>query len=929
MDTIRESDPGANHPGKVGATVDRFVLVEKLGAGGMGEVFLARDPQLNRQVALKLLKRSPTDDDQAMGRLLREARAMAQVSHPNVVSVFDAGMHGEQPWVAMEWIRGHTLREWLRTPHPWPQTLALLCDIGRGLQAAHDAGLVHRDLKPENVLVGDNGRVAVTDFGLAHGAWADVRPELATPAALPIAARATHAGLLMGTPGYMAPEQSRRQPTDARTDQFAFAITAYEALYGVLPFTDDNAAAPKPPPPSKVPPRVWRALERGLQAEQNDRHPSVSALVGELHACLPKSRASAWGLLIATLCVLLAAGFTFFATRQQPCDAGPKLLAPTWNPQRKAAVEAALKSSAGAVGAAVAPQVLAQLDAWAQRWTQMEQQSCEATKAGSQSATLLDLRAACLRRRLGDLDALVSLLASEGAALAGKADTAVASLASVDGCADETTLGGRIPVPAASATAVEALDKGLSRVKAMEDLGQYRDALAPAKAQAAQAREAGYAPALAEALVELGRTQNLAGSPLDAEPTLEDAVNSAEVARDDRLRAAARLLRVQVLLGLKKLDDAERELRAAAAVVQRVDAPELKRDLKGVEADLATAQGRLDESVALAQQSLDAAEKLTPPDERKLVAALGTYAFSLVRAGKLADAEKQYARAIPIAERALGPKNPGLAKLLGEQVGVLGKLRRLDEARALHARANEIITASLGADSAMMGDDLSNWGTTLLVNRQLDEAKTFLEKGLELRRRTLPPNHPSIAMSINRLGVLAAEVGNYDECTARFKETIALREKALGPTHPQVLSDINDLGGAYALAGKHVEALATFDEALAREKRQVGTRLSDTAKAQIVMGRAEELLGLYRWADAREGLAQSHDAAMKTDGPDLKGRQLLLEAWVAWDGFGEKDATVAKVAEARPFVEEVGDPEMIRMLDGILTRMKAGKRNVK
>jgi len=908
MDTLREDEPAKNHPGLIGVKIDRFVIVEKLGAGGMGEVFLAKDPQLNRQVALKLLKRLPSDDDRAMGRLLGEARAMAQVSHPNVVSVFDAGMHGEQPWVAMEWIRGATLREWLSTPHPWLKKLEVMIEVGKGLQAAHDAGLVHRDLKPENVLIGENGRIAVTDFGLAHGAWAEeVRPELATP---------TPVAVVAGTPGYMAPEQSERRPTDARTDQFAFATTAYEALAGKLP------PVPFEVPPGKVPARTWRAIERALSPNQKDRFGTMGELLAEMEVKRPAGL-KMFAVAAAGVAAILAASATWVVTQPKPCDTGPKLIAGTWNPQRKQAVEASLNGSAQG-----SERVVAQLEAYVQRWLAMEQQSCEATRAGSQSAALLDLRMGCLRQRLSDLDAVVTLLASHGTELSARADQAVAGIAGVDACADLDNLGGRQPVPAAVKEKVEALNKSLSRIKAMEDLGQYRDAVEPAKAQVAAARAVGYAPALAEALVELGRTQNLSGNMKDAEPVFDEAVNTAEIGRDDRLRARARLLRAQQLIGFKKLDEASRELKAAAAVVQRVGAPALSRDLKVAEADLLTAQGQWAEALKAAKDALDIVEKLDPPDERQLVSALGTYAFALVKFQKLADAGKVYERAIGIAERVLGPKNPGLAKLLGQYMAVQGKLRKLDEARALHVRAQAIITESLGPEDIMMGDDLYNWGITLMINRDVDGAQKAIEASLAVRMKKLSPDHPNIASCTNILGVIAANRGQYAEAAKLFKQTLLIREKALGPTHGQVLNDLSDLAGAYSLAGQHVEALATFDESAARDL-QSGSKASPANKASIQMGRGEELIQLFRFDEAKAALAASRPAAMEQEAPDLPGRQLLLESWLAWDGFSDKAQSAALAKEARPYLEKINDPEMFKALDELQARTKKNKRNTK
>ncbi len=204
--------------------IGRYRLGERLGAGGMGIVFAAQDTSLDRGVALKLL-RPGYEMDAAAERLQREARAMARLSHPNVVTVFDVGTHEGAVFVAMEKVEGGTLRDWLRQPRPTADIIDVLDQAASGLGAAHAAGLVHRDFKPENVMVGTDGRVRVLDFGLAKPSDPSHTQDLLT-----------HSGTMLGTPRYMAPEQFRGEDADARSDQFALGVVFYEALYGVHPY---------------------------------------------------------------------------------------------------------------------------------------------------------------------------------------------------------------------------------------------------------------------------------------------------------------------------------------------------------------------------------------------------------------------------------------------------------------------------------------------------------------------------------------------------------------------------------------------------------------------------------------------------------------------------------------------------------------------
>jgi serine/threonine protein kinase len=330
--------------------VGRYEIDSRLGAGGMGVVYRAHDPDLDRPVAVKLLHSESSGDDKARARMLREARALAKLSHPNVITVYDVGTDAGQVFVAMELVAGRDLRRWLdeHRQAAWRQVLALFIAAGRGLEAAHEVALVHRDFKPENVLVGDDGRVRVLDFGLARvhrpvegptaedpstGSEAGTTGDVEAPARhalahLPTAALAgglTETGALIGTPLYMAPELYAGKPADVHSDQFAFCASLYEGLYRQLPFGSHNLAAHveavrsgrivEPPDDSTVPAAIWRIIARGLGPDPDARWRSVATLLGELERVaaepvpteLPEPRGGLRWLAIAGG-VMLAAG---------------------------------------------------------------------------------------------------------------------------------------------------------------------------------------------------------------------------------------------------------------------------------------------------------------------------------------------------------------------------------------------------------------------------------------------------------------------------------------------------------------------------------------------------------------------------------------------------------------------------------------------
>ncbi|PCC70100.1 Serine/threonine protein kinase [Nannocystis exedens] len=274
-----------------GTLIDRYVLLEHVGAGAMGVVYGAYDPELDRKIALKFLK-SHDRDYKARARLIREAQALARLAHPNVVTVYDVGTFGDEVFVAMEYVHGVTLRQWLTARRrDWRDIVAVFGAIGCGLAAAHDAGLVHRDLKPENIMIGVDDRVRVMDFGLARAAVGESREDLAAPPPdQPV--ELTRTGTLLGTPAYMAPEQWEGLEADARTDQFAFCVALWEALYGSRPFCGETPSAlllaitrgdiTPPRDGRRAPPWLRRLLERGLAVDPAARWPSMTVLLAEL-----------------------------------------------------------------------------------------------------------------------------------------------------------------------------------------------------------------------------------------------------------------------------------------------------------------------------------------------------------------------------------------------------------------------------------------------------------------------------------------------------------------------------------------------------------------------------------------------------------------------------------------------------------------------
>jgi hypothetical protein len=325
-----------------GTCVGRYVVRALVGRGAMGTVYAADDPDLDRTVAVKLLHAGALSDS-ARSRLrtalLREAQAMARLSHPEVITVYDVAALGDQLFIAMEFVDGETLRRWRAERHrSCPEILAVYERAGSGLAAAHEAGLVHRDFKPDNVLVGRDGRVRVTDFGLARSTdGMQVTATLAAPdrdgEPRKLTTTLTRSGALLGTPAYMAPEQLRGEPADARSDVFSFCVALYEALYGERPFAGKTVPELRDtlargevraaPVMTGVPSWVRSVLLRGLRTSPAERFSSMRELLDALRAAHATARrrkaliaATAGALGLFATAVIVGRGSPGFARNQ-------------------------------------------------------------------------------------------------------------------------------------------------------------------------------------------------------------------------------------------------------------------------------------------------------------------------------------------------------------------------------------------------------------------------------------------------------------------------------------------------------------------------------------------------------------------------------------------------------------------------------------
>jgi len=844
---------GALSPPRSGQSVGRFLVVKQLGSGAMGLVLAAYDPLLDRKVALKLLHQGLAGDSAGRQRLLREAQAMARLSHPNVVTVFEVGTVDATVFLAMEHIDGTTLADWMTAgPRPWRAVLAHFTAAGRGLAAAHAAGVVHRDFKPDNVLVATDGRVRVGDFGLASALPGNRLSATTAAVAPPLEASPTltQDGSLIGTPLYMSPEQHRGAPADARSDQFSFCVALYEAMYRETPFAGDSYAAyadevlagrVRPPPRGADVPAWLRAvLLRGIATEPDDRYPSMDGLLDALaRDPAQRRRRVAAGLGVAVLAGLAVYGLVGGrgAAASGPCaasdEASRRSLAGAWDDPVRAGVARAFATSrrAGARGDLV--RVERALDERTGAIVAMRRDACEATHArGEQSAELLDRRIQCLDRRVSELRAMTGLLARADDEVIARSVEAVLALAPVDQCADAAALLAAVPPPADPAlrARVDAARRKLAELDALIVAGKYRPALDLARAAEDETRSLGYAPVHAEAVGRLGELQLRLSDPRSALGTFERAVAASAEAHDDGMFAKAVTQLYQVTgYGNHKLAEAAALLPVARAAVARAGGgAELRALLDGAIGAVAQSAGHYQEAADAFARALESTEAALGPDDPRVGAALNNLGHATSSLGHYREALELYRRALAVREKALGPDHPQVANSLSSVSAMQSELADHQAALAGFERVLAIREAALGPDHLLVADALESVGTVLSDLGRYDDALARYRRALALREAALGPDHVDVAGSAGKLGALLHTMGRDAEAIPYQERALAIREVQLGPDHPEIAGTLNNLA-LTVRRRDHARARALLRRALAIREKTVGPDHPDTA----------------------------------------------------------------------------------------------------
>jgi tetratricopeptide (TPR) repeat protein/predicted Ser/Thr protein kinase len=822
----------------------RYLVIEEVGRGGMGIVLRAYDPTLAREVAVKVVRADKLSDE-ARRRLVREARAMAKLNHPNVVEVYDVETDtNDGIGVVMEYVHGPTLQAWLQNaPRSWADVLDVLLAAGRGLAAAHATGLVHRDFKPANVLVGADGRVRVTDFGLAREALPEPTGGLPATAHSPDADALTGGGTIVGTLQYMAPERLQGAPASAATDQFAYCVALWEAIFGQRPFAGNTMidlavemSAGRPRPPlggARVPAWLLDALHRGLSEDPALRWPSMESLLAALQRGRARKRMR-WvllGLAAASLAAVVAFAWRHAATERRitACIAEGEALASLWNDARAEAIAYAFAATPVAYANDTWDRARPRVDAYAARWDALHRRACERAIAGNANERRsAEASIACLRERVDELAALLDLLGDPDDSVVQHSATALASLPLLQTCADEAALALRPELPAdpAMQTRIRDLRAGLAQASAARATGRYEEARAQAEAILVAATDVGSRPLQAEARLSRAQAWDAQGRYEDASRDLMEAFFQASAAgRDEIALEAANALVFVLGASLARPDDGLRWNRRAEALVHRLGLTEglaeaMRANNVGV---VHLQQGQHAEAIAAHERALAIQERLVGSDHPFVAASLGNIGNALRAQGAYERCAETHARALAIWEQAVGPHHPQVAMALNN-LGNCEALRNHDaSALEYHRRALAIWEDSLGPDHPKVAAALNNLGVLLSVQGELDDALRCYRRALAIREKALGPEHPEVATSLHNIAYIDQKQHDHAQALMHLERALTIQSAALGPDHPDVGTTLSSIGGVYEETGELRRAAAAYEKALAiRERAAAG-----------------------------------------------------------------------------------------------------------
>jgi tetratricopeptide (TPR) repeat protein len=810
--------------------VGRYQILDRLGEGGMGAVYSALDPELDRRIAVKVLHAPGAGLGATLGqaRLLREAQAMARLQHPNVIAVYDVGTVDGSVFFAMEQVEGGTLRGWLTEPRSWREVVAVFLQAGRGLAAAHKAGIVHRDFKPENVLVGQDGRVRVTDFGVARARdAADAIVVTAAEDARPLGPTLTRHGQVIGTPGYLAPEQLDGKVTP-QSDQFSFCVTLYEALVGdrlytrwphATYFRELRSKQIEFPAKTAVPGFVRDVVLRGLRLDPAQRFASMDALLDALVRD-PRARRRRIGAAAAVAATAILAGSGALLRRaqhQRDCTQLAARAEQSWQANR-GAISAAFRAANTPLMASVQRTVETGFAAFAREWGEAERTVCLGTAGLPRE--LLPASSACLDLSSATMHHAAELLARGDATVVQHSGQMLAALPPVKSCMNVDTLRSQAPPPRdpMKAAVVPQARARLARAEILA-IARPQDGITSIKAELAAIEQLGSTPALAEAQFVLGEAEVKADLTVDAARSLQRAAELALAGGDDRLfvRAASRLAYVVGGFHNEPTRAADWMALAQKTFERTGRPPALEAWLNLQEVALHIGAGRWPACAEAAERAMTGAQR----EGDHVHEAEATFLLSFCRGYAQGPAAAR-----PVAERALelyltwvGPGHPETA----EAMASLADYRRSDGdfagAVAMGEQALQI-TRSIGQPTVQLALSLDAQAERLVTAGREAEALALRREALEVLRQVQHPPKSDVRV--------LADLATSERAMGLRSDAIAHAAAANAACTAEVQQGFPEIC-AFA---QFIEAKLLVDRARRAEAARLATRARDGFAAQ-------------------------------------------------------------------------------------------------
>lgn len=953
-----------------GDSLGRLEVGEILGRGAFGVVVAAYDPELKRKLAIKLLKPEVFESNSgrdAHKRLLREARAMAKISHVNVVTVHDIGTVDGQVYVAMEFVEGGNLGHWLaEAERSWQEILDVFVQAGRGLAAAHREGLVHRDFKPDNVLVNTRGEVRVADFGLvsisekrgeALASEEEARPGSPESGDMDI----SRAGSLLGTPLYMSPEQHLGDEVTPASDQFAFCVALYSALYGRGPFPCQNykelrkavlAGVVLPVPTSTSVPRwIQAVVHRGLSSGAEDRYPSMPALLEALfddplirrRRRLKLAGASVGGI------ALLAALFWSQGRKSKVCQNASVKLTQVWDGPMKTNIAGAFASGDRSAEFARFEEAI---DSYTGEWVSVRTRVCEATHLlGEQSDSLLDQRMKCLDQRLHYLlQVLTQLEVGVEVQTLDNALKLAATLPALSNCTKRQALAAHVPLPESQEeqAKIASANRRIDEAQAHYDLGAQGRAIEILETTLEEPLD--YSPTLARATILLGKSRTDLGDLDGGERDLRKSIEYGTQAGDDLLVAMS-------WLSLVHLDGIEREDypqgyehgEMARLAMVRGQAGELEMaQLERSRASLLIFEGKATEALALLNP-------LVP-----LVAAQGSKSEMATLRVTLGDAEGvnqdfeaalvHYNLALAHVESSLGKSHPENIYILNNMAVALKGNRDTEGARKALERSVELTQRSYGLGSRDLVPVLTNLGNIYRREGDIDAAKAVLRRAIRVGKATSEEDHPMITRAMLNLAVVLVSDKDFAGATKAFREVLTRAEASFKEDHPDRAMALNNLGESLLLEKKYEESLKY--SLLARDMKtriygedhpKIATTLASLGSLYEAMGNPsegesyfEKALDIFHGAGGEDhphtifvlsALGRLHEKhgparkaipflqrAVNARGDADRGLAQAKDRFALLRALSRTPSRASALSSARTLLEELGDDDTTRSL---------------